>query len=360
MTSEAKPVILAVDDDAVTLNAVVSTLKADYSVRPFTGGKAALKFLDGHDADLILLDCQMPVMDGFDVLRELQAVERTRDIPVVFVTGASDGESEVEALDRGAVDYILKPIKPRTLLTRVRLQLELQSHRRRLEALVAEKTRSLNAAYEKLKIREDVILNILAGATDPRDGGPAGHPERVAKIVRLIAEDLLDRPTPGYDITAEQAEDIVKAAKLYELSRSDSPGRMLVKLGLVGPDEYEAVRNTPNRGEQLLATFIRGMDNSFLQAARDIAFSRHERWDGSGHPGRISGSDIPLAGRIVAVADVYDTLTSPAPDKKAFSHHEAVDFIRENGGTLFDPRLVEAFIHNAPRISDSVRRARRD
>lgn len=341
--TDSKPIIMAIDDDSIILNSVTSTLKADYSVRPFISGETALKYLSAHSADLILLDYQMPGLTGFDVLLELQASERTADIPVIFLTGAISGEIEAEVLEQGAVDYILKPIKPSSLMIRVRLQLELQNHRKHLEALVAEKTRHLNEAYNKLKTREDITLNLLARVTDMRDHDTGDHIERTTEVVRILVEDLLQGPVPGYKFSLEEAKDIIKSAKLHDLGKIAMPDHILLKRNRLTDEEFKIIMTHPTKGEELLSEFIRQMDDSFLNMARDIAYCHHEKWDGSGYPQGLKGMEIPLAARIVAIADVYDALTSARPYKIAFSHEKSVDIIRDNAGTHFDPYLVSVF-----------------
>ncbi len=351
MNSNGKAVILAVDDDPVILNTVVSTLKADYSVRPFTSGATALNYLTGQTADLILLDYQMPGLNGFDVLQRLQNNEVTRPIPIIFLTGSVDSNSEVEALELGAVDYIQKPVKPRALLTRVRLQLELQSHRRHLEALVAEKTSSLNDAYRKLKIREDVTLNLLARVTDMRDHDTGNHIERTTEYVRIMVTDLLLNPKPGYILSKTQGEYIIKSAKLHDLGKIAMPDHVLLKPGRLTDEEFETIKKHPVHAEKLLTGFIQGTEDAFLNTARDIAHSHHERWDGTGYPRGLKGEEIPLVARIVAIADVYDALISPRPYKKAFSHTKAMGIIQESSGSHFDPYLVSVFSCHADEVA---------
>lgn len=347
MSQDRKAVIMAIDDDPVTLNSLASVLKADYGVRPFTSGKAALDFLVRQMADLILLDYQMPDMTGFEVLKALQLSPRAREIPIIFLTGSIDSESEVEALELGAVDYITKPIRPRLLLTRVRLQLELQTHRKQLEALVEERTKSLHEAYNKLKIREDVTLSMLAKATDLRDHDTGGHIERTTEFVRVIVEDILQNPYPGYEISRAEADDIVRSAKLHDLGKIAMPDHVLLKPGKLTIEEFDVVKKHPTSGEQFLSDFVRRMEDSFLDTARNIAYSHHEKWDGTGYPQGLTGERIPLSARIVAIADVYDALTSTRPYKEALSHEESVQIILECSGTQFDPYLISIFERHA-------------
>ena len=353
MTNKEKPIILAIDDDPVILNIVLSTLKEDYSVRPFTGGRAALRFLAGQQAELILLDCQMPEIDGFEVLRLLQDTPDLSELPVIFLTGSLEGDTEVKALEMGAVDYIQKPVKPRALLTRVKLQLELQSHRKHLEALVAEKTRSLNEAYIKLKIREDITLNLLARVTDLRDHDTGDHIERTTRLVTIIVDHLQAHPCAGYTLTKAEAGDIIRSSKLHDLGKIATPDHILLKHGRLSPEEFETIKLHPSNGEKLLSDFIRQMDDSFLNMARDIAFCHHERWDGAGYPRGLKGNEIPLAARVVAIADVYDALRSARPYKGPFDHQKSIDVIRDNGGSHFDPYLVEVFLNHEKEVAEA-------
>ena len=346
-----KPVITAIDDDPVILNFLVSVLKANYSVRPFTSGSMALDFLKKSKSDLILLDYQMPDMTGIEVLNALQNDPLTRDIPAIFLTGAIDSESEVEALDHGAVDYITKPIRYRSLLTRVRLQLELQTHRKQLEALVEERTRNLNAAYNKLKVREEITLNMLAKATDMRDHGTGDHIQRTTEFVNILVTHIMNNPMPGYDLSSEAAEDIIRSSKLHDLGKISLPDHILLKPGRLTDEEFAVIKTHSQQGEQFLSEFVSKMEDAFLETAREIAYSHHERWDGTGYPLGLAGTDIPLAARIVAVADVYDAITSVRPYKRALPHEEASEIIVSSAGNHFDPYLVSIFKQHSDEFS---------
>ena len=345
-------IIMVVDDDVVTLSTIAGNLKEKYQIRPFPSAENALTYLKNNNADLVLLDNQMPVMTGLEMLRLMQKNARLRCIPVVMLTGAIEDDAEVEALSMGAVDFLRKPVKPQALLTRVRLQLELQSHRQHLEALVEEKTRDLNRAYRKLEIREDVTLNLLARATDLRDHDTGDHIERTTEFVRIMTEDVLAKPRePGYVLTPFQAADIIKSAKLHDLGKIAMPDHILLKPGSLTLEEFEVIKMHPVYGERLLSDFIQQMEDPFLITARDIASAHHEKWDGSGYPLGLKAESIPLSARIVAIADVYDALTSVRPYKKACSHEQSLEIIRESSGRHFDPYLVEVFERHAPAIA---------
>jgi putative two-component system response regulator len=336
-----KPIILTIDDDPIILNSIRETLKQDYIVRPFTSGEAAFKYLDNNTAELILLDHNMPHMSGFEVLRTLRSDQRLKEIPVIFLTGSVVGDDEISALEMGAMDYLLKPLKPRVLLMRVRLQIELYRHRHKLGALVAEKTEQLQEINRKLKQREKTMLELLAKASDMRDHDTGMHIIRTTEYVRIIVTDLCDNPREGYFLTKEQGEELVATAKLHDIGKIAMPDAVLQKPGRLTDEEVAIIRMHPTRAADMLSDAIKGMDDTLMQVTRDIAQFHHEKWDGSGYPNGLRGTDIPLSARIVAVADVFDALTSDRPYKTAFPSRQAFDNLYNNIGKHFDPYLIE-------------------
>jgi putative two-component system response regulator len=336
-----KAVVLTIDDDPIILNAVLSTLKQEYSVRPFPSGESALKFLEKNMADLVLLDYNMPQMSGFDVLRILQADPRLRQIPVIFLTGSVNGDDEIEALELGAMDYLLKPFKPKSLLTRVHLQLELYRHRHHLEALVAEKTRQLLQINHRLEMRDKITLDLLARASDLRDHDTGTHIIRTTGYARIITEDLLANPTEGYILTKAQCEDITESMKLHDIGKIAMPDHVLLKPGRLTEEEFEIIKSHPLHGCEMLRDAVKELeDDSLLRVALDIVYSHHEKWDGTGYPQRLKGAEIPLSARISAIADVFDALTSSRPYKKAFPCKDALDILYKDAGAHFDPYLI--------------------
>ena len=341
-TSNSKPVVLTVDDDPIILNAVLAALKDDYIVRPFPSGEAALGFLEKNRVDIILLDHNMPEMTGLDVLDRLQADTELKEIPVIFLTGSVDGDDEVRALENGAVDYLLKPFRPRALITRVRLQLELHRHRHHLEQMVQEKTSELRRINKKLEQRDRITLDLLAQASDLRDHDTGAHIDRTTAYTRVIVMDLVNNPKKGYEMTEEYGQDIIDAVKLHDLGKLAMPDSVLLKPGKLTESEFDIIRTHPIQGSEMLRRAIEKMEeDSLLQTALDITFGHHEKWNGSGYPSGLAGEDIPLCARITAIADVFDALTSTRPYKRAFSAEEAFSIIYKDSGTHFDPYLVE-------------------
>jgi putative two-component system response regulator len=331
-----------VDDDPIILNSILSTLKQEYNVRPFTSGETALKFLSHNMADLILLDYNMPGMSGFDVLSALQADPRLHEIPVIFLTGSVNGDDEIQALEMGAMDYLLKPFKPKSLITRVHLQLELYRYRHHLEALVEEKTEELLQTNRKLEQRDKITLDLLAMASDMRDHDTGEHIERTTGYARIIVNALIESPTEGYVLTGDRASDIIEATKLHDIGKIAMPDSVLLKQGRLTDDEFAVIKTHPLHGGKMLEAALAKLGNdSLIKEAFDIAYCHHEKWDGTGYPQGLKGTQIPIGARISAIADVFDALTSVRPYKKAFTPRQSFDILYKDSGTHFDPHLTE-------------------
>jgi putative two-component system response regulator len=320
----------------------LSALKVEHNVRPFTSGETALKFLSNNMADLILLDYNMPGMSGFDVLEALQADPKLREIPVIFLTGSVNGDDEIRALEMGAMDYLLKPFKPKSLITRVHLQLELHKYRHHLETLVEKKTEELLQINRKLEQRDKITLELLAAASDMRDHDTGEHIERTTGYARIIVDALVKKPVEGYTLTGNKAEDIVEAMKLHDLGKIAMPDSVLLKPGRLTDEEFRIIKLHPVYGAKMLeAALVNQKDDSLLHEAFEIVYCHHEKWDGTGYPRGLKRTEIPIGARIAAIADVFDALTSARPYKKAFSSREAFDILCRDSGTHFDPFLVD-------------------
>ncbi|MDR0888435.1 MAG: response regulator [Coriobacteriales bacterium] len=344
-----KPVILAVDDDPVILNSVFETLKDDYSVRPLKSGVAALKYLESHDPELILLDCDMPEMTGFEVLEVLQSDERLKNIPVVFLTGSVSSDTEAQALKMGASDYLVKPFNPITLKARVRMQQELYEHRENLNRLVELRTEELTQANKKLveinhmlQERDKVTLGLLQKVTFMRDHDTAEHENRTTGYARIVVNDLLENPHKGYDIDKAYAKDIIGTVGLHDFGKLAIPDAILLKPGPLTDEEFKIMQTHPSQGRDILCEVASSTSSdSLLRVAVDIVFGHHEKWDGSGYPQGIRGERIPISARIGAIADVYDALTTPRPYKDAYTPRKSLEIMYSESGTHFDPYLIE-------------------
>lgn len=344
MTQSSK--LLIVDDEPLNLNVLVELFKAEFKLAVAKNGDQALqRVADTPAPDLILLDIMMPGMDGYEVCRRLKADEKTHDIPVIFVTAMGEVQDETKGLELGAVDYITKPISPPIVKARVKNHLELKHARdfmknqnEILERLVAERT-------AELKLTQDVTIQSLASLAETRDNETGGHIRRTQMYVGALARYLSTQP--GYEQFDERTVDLMtKSAPLHDIGKVGVADRILLKPEKLTDEEFAEMKKHPTLGRDALlrAEQMLGSTSSFLQLAREIAYSHHEKWDGTGYPDGVKGDAIPLPGRIMAIADVYDALISKRCYKPAFPHEKAVEIICEGRGKHFDPAMVDAFV----------------
>lgn len=352
--SETKKEILIVDDDPNNLKLLQEILKDKYKVYASPSAYRALNFLENKIPNLILLDIEMPEMNGYEFIKRLKADYRWIDIPVIFLTAAEGREKEQRAFELGAVDYVLKPINSSVVLARVELHMELQTYKKDLEKMVEKKTAQLIKT-------QNVVLEMLANVTATRDNETGAHIKRTTVYVQLLVNNLMKIRHPQYIVTEDFCENIIKSAKLHDIGKVAMPDNILLKPGKLTEDEFNVIKNHTVFGAQILDAAIAelGDDSSFLFVAKQLIISHHEWWDGSGYPYSLSGADIPLAGRIMSIADVYDALISKRPYKGPFDHEFAMDIIRKESGTHFDPLLLElsnetmeGFIEVAQRYKD--------
>lgn len=307
-------------------------LRPDYKIRVATNGERALEIAQSDSPpDVILLDVMMPDMDGFEVCRRLKENSATRKIPVIFVTAAEEVKDEAYGFGLGAVDYIHKPVSAPIVKARVRMQLELYDQNRVLEAMVRERTAELNETRL-------LIIRNLGRAGEFRDNETGMHVIRVSHFCRLLAE--------ASNMDADDVELIFQASPMHDIGKIGIPDRVLLKPGKLDDDEFRMMQKHTTIGAEILGEH----DSPLLFMARTIALTHHEKWNGKGYPHGISGEAIPLAGRITAVADVFDALTSERPYKKAWPVEEAVALMQSEAGEHFDPVLIEKFNHLLPQI----------
>ena len=331
-----KATILVVDDDPINLRLLQEILKDNYTPYLAPSGERALAFLKNRRPDLILLDVEMPDMNGYDVIRAIKKDPSRRDIPVIFLTGLEGRDKEQEALDLGAVDYILKPISAGIVKARAGLHIELEAYRANLERMVEIRTRQLGQT-------QDAILDMLANMTSYRDNETGSHIKRTTIYSEILVNNLREKNHPDYQIDDEYAEGIVKSAKLHDIGKVAISDNILLKPAKLTQLEFEVIKKHTVLGAQIIDDAIEGLGDVsfFLSVAREIIISHHEKWNGSGYPNNLSGTEIPLSGRIMAIADVYDALISERPYKKSFSHEESVEILKKDAGSHFDPYLIE-------------------
>jgi cyclic di-GMP phosphodiesterase len=334
-TSLNKQKILVVDDTPENIDVLMGVLKSDYKMVAARDGEKALKLVQGDNPpDLILLDIMMPGMDGYEVCARLKADNKTRQIPVIFVTAKGEVEDETRGLELGAVDYVTKPISPPIVQARVKNHLELKMARVELEnqneileEKVKERTRQIKETQQETLVR-------LMNASELRDTDTGMHIKRIQKSTELMALKI--------GMSPDEAEELGLASTMHDLGKIGIPDNVLLKPGKLDEQEWEIMKTHPEIGAKCLS----GSNNHMLEQARIIALHHHERWEGKGYPNGLRGEDISQAGRIVCIMDVFDALTSTRPYKKAWPVDKAVNFIREGLGTQFDPKLAVIFLDN--------------
>ncbi len=341
------PTILIVDDTPENLSLLSELLQPDYRVRATSSARRALQVAASEPRpDLILLDVMMPDMDGYEVIQRLRADARTADIPVIFVTALESSFDEERGLALGAVDYITKPIKPAIVLARVKTQLELSAARVWLQdrntILEAEVTRRME---ENLLI-QDVSIRALAYLAEIRDPETGNHLRRTQQYVGTLCQHLRSHPRFADFLTDHNIQVVVKSAPLHDIGKVGIPDHILLKPGKLSPDEWEIMKHHARYGSDAIELAEKGAEKpvEFLIVAKDIAHFHHEKWDGSGYPAGLAGDAIPIAARLMALADVFDALISRRVYKPPFPLEKTVAIICEGRGSHFDPDIVDAFL----------------
>jgi putative two-component system response regulator len=348
------PSILAVDDTPANLSLLANLLRDKYQVRVANNGPKALDLAFADPPDLILLDVMMPEMDGHEVIRRLKADPRTARVPVMFLTAKNSMEDEEFGLSLGAVDFIHKPISPPIVMARIKTQLQIKSWQDFLQNqnawLKDEVQRRLS---DVSRLQESSIL-VMVSLAEFRDECTGNHIRRTQEYARILAEQLAQLPKYAEQLTVPQIELIAKSATLHDIGKIAIPDHILLKPGKLTPEEYEVMKTHAQRGHDMLRTAGRhmGEQGDFLAMSMEIARSHHEKWDGSGYPDGLAGEQIPLAARLMAVADVFDALLTSRPYKAAMTREQAITIIEQGSGTHFDPQVVDAFMT----ITDELRK----
>lgn len=330
--------LLLVDDTPENLQVLGTLLEGRCRTAVATNGMDALNFISKKQPDLILLDIMMPDMNGFEVCKKLKQDPGTQDIPIIFLSARTETDDIVKGLRLGAVDYITKPFSKEELIVRINNHLQLKTYRCSLEELVKEQT------IEIMRTR-DVTIRSMALLAETRDNETGGHIRRTQSYVGILAEYLEDKSMfPGI-LDKDSVELIYKSAPLHDIGKVGVPDNILLKPGRLTDEEFDQMKKHTIYGKNALLAAEKDLgSNSFLRFAREIAWTHHEKWDGTGYPENLKGSEIPLCGRIMCLADVYDALISKRVYKPPFSHEKAVSIIIENRGTQFDPDIVDAFL----------------
>lgn len=332
MVDENKATVLIVDDNPDNLDVLAGVLRPFYKVKAAINGELALKVVSSKNKpDIILLDIMMPGMDGYEVCRQLKKNPITAQIPVIFVTAKAETKDEQEGFELGAVDYITKPISVPIVLARVRSQLALYNQQRELEILVKQRTKELDETRLE-------IIQRLGCAAEYKDNETGLHVVRMSWYSKFLAEQI--------QANEDWVELLYTAAPMHDIGKIAIPDRVLLKPGKLDKEEWAIMQTHVECGVEILGTH----DSDLMNMAREIALGHHEKYDGSGYPNGISGEDIPLSARIVAIADVFDALTSVRPYKDAWPVEKVITLLEEESGKHFDPVLVSEFLKCLPKV----------
>lgn len=314
-----KPKVLIIDDEATNLQILNEILQKDYQLLFAKGGNKGIELTISEEPELILLDVMMPEMTGHDVCKILKSNEKTKYIPVIFVTALSDIEDEEKGFQLGAVDYITKPVSPPIVKARIKNHLSLVN-------------------VNEVKTTRLQIVQRLGMASEYKDNETGMHVIRMSHYSQTLALAF------GY--SSEQAEEILNAAPMHDVGKIGIPDFIIQKPGKLSPEEWEIMKRHPEIGAEIIGDH----HSTLLKLARSIAITHHEKFDGTGYPYQLKGENIPLEGRIIAIADVFDALTTVRPYKKAWEVDAAIEFLKQESGKHFDPVLVQKFITVLPKI----------
>ncbi len=340
MSSE-NPLILIVDDNQMNLKVLGTILMEEgYEVSLAENGEEALFEAVNNPPDLILMDVMMPVMNGFEATRRLKSNDKTSDIPVIFITAVNEEADEAEGFGIGAADYITKPIKGPVVRARVKAHLALHNRKRLLEQEVRERTEELRRKNIELEQTRFEIIKRLGKAAEFKDNETGNHIIRMSRISSIIAEGMgLEKPV---------CDLVLNASPMHDIGKIGIPDSILLKKGKLDPEEWKIMQSHVKLGAEILE----GNNSELLNTAVEIALTHHEKWDGSGYPKGLRGEEIPLMGRICAIADVFDALTSSRPYKDAWPVDKALELIKEERGKHFQPDLVDIFFSKLKDITD--------
>lgn len=325
--------IIIVDDNITNLTLFRHLLKKidDVESLCFSEPLKAIEWCENNEPDLVLLDYMMPELDGLAFIIRFKAIFTHQTIPIVMVTADTESDVRNKALDLGAYDFLNKPVDKIELLARVRNLLALRNSQCALSERAAWLAAEVKKATEEIRAREREMVLRLSKAAEHRDPETGSHLIRMANYSQLIAREL--------KLSVEEQELILAAAPMHDIGKVATPDAILLKPGKLTDAEFLIMKQHAAKGYTVLC----GSECLLLSTAATIALTHHEKFDGSGYPTGLKGIDIPLYGRIIAVADVFDALTSPRPYKRAWTIDDACNFLRDNSGSHFDPQCVEAF-----------------
>jgi putative two-component system response regulator len=353
--------VLLVDDNLTNLMFGKIALSDTYEVYTVPSAAGMFQLLKGGLwPSLILLDIDMPEMDGREAMKILKGSSEYSDIPVIFLTALNTPENELDGLSLGAVDYITKPIEPNLLRKRVEMHLLMESQRKILERQKLELqnfnlnlVRMVKEKTFKVMELQRAILDTVADLVESRDDITGGHVGRTRRWLNILVEALVESGIYRNSMRDWDIELLLQSSQLHDVGKITITDAILLKKGKLTEEEFNAIKQHTTFGVKIIDRMASvTSEKAFLEHAKIFAGTHHEKWDGSGYPDGLKGEKIPLQGRLMAIADVYDALTSDRPYKDAFSHEDAVQILSEGRGSHFDPNLIDIFM----RIEESFKK----
>ena len=327
-------IIFIVDDNDTNLMAAKTALDGTYKSFTLPSAARMFKLSEKIMPDLIMLDIDMPEMDGFEAMKMLKSDKKLQSVPVIFLTAKNDSETEIRGFDMGALDFINKPFSAPVLIKRIETHIE-------TDKLIKESQQAVRDIH-------NATISVIADMVENRDKTTGGHIERTQSYLELLVKELVRSETYANEIAGWDLSLLLPSAQLHDVGKITISDLILNKAGKLTDEEFETMKQHCAEGERIIDRITdKTKDDGFLLHAKRFAGYHHEKWNGTGYPRGLSGMDIPLEGRIMAIADVYDALVSERPYKKPFPHEQAVEIIRENSSTHFDPIIVEAFLNIA-------------
>jgi len=323
--------IFIVDDNDTNLMAAKTALDGTYKTFALPSAAKMFKLLEKITPDLILLDVDMPEMDGFQAMSALKSDEKLKSIPVIFLTAKNDAESEIRGFEIGALDFINKPFSAPVLIKRIETHIE-------TDKLIKESQQAVRDIH-------NATISVIADVVESRDKVTGGHIERTQAYLEILVKALIRAGIYEDEISNWDKNHLLPSAQLHDVGKINVSDLVLNKPGKLTDEEFDLIKQHCTDGERIIDEIIgKTKDDGFLRHAKKFAGYHHEKWNGTGYPRKLKEDDIPLEGRIMAIADVYDALVSERPYKKPFTHEQAVEIIKDGCGTHFDPKIVEVFL----------------
>jgi len=324
-------IVFIVDDNATNLVTAKKALDGVYKTFTPPSAERMFKLLEKITPDLILLDIDMPEMDGFEALSILKADEKLKHIPVIFLTANQDEKTETRGFEMGAVDFVNKPFSTPVLIKRIETHIE-------TDLLIKRSLQSVQALH-------NATIKVIANMVENRDNITGGHINRTQKYLSILVDELIRSGVYSEETSNWNLDLLIPSAQLHDVGKVVVSDTILNKPGKLTDEEFEIIKRHSVEGERIINEIIAlTEENRFLNYSKKFAGGHHEKWNGAGYPRGLSGTDIPLEARVMAIADVYDALVSERPYKKPFSHEKAVEIIQNDSGTHFDPEVVGVFL----------------